>query len=348
MKKSLIEFVNPVSGSTILIYDVHACSSGALSILNDLYSQIRVYPDKSVKWVFTVSSPEYDETDNIIIMRYPWVKKSWLHRYYFNKITTRAILKAIKPNKVFSLQNEGINFYSGEQIVYLHLAFILTDYKFHIRQDGKVLWFYQNVIRRLIFKSLHLVGLVIVQTQWMKSALISKAGINPDRIMVLSPDVSSNTIYKFVDSTENRRVFFYPATAFAYKNHETLLKAFNYAIQKGLADYSLSLTIEREENGYTRKLAQYVDVHNLKVKFVGSVSRDEVFRLYSHSVLVFPSYVESFGLPLLEAKLAGCYILASDTPFCREILSDYDKVDFFNATDFAELGEKILKLQNEV
>jgi len=64
--------------------------------------------------------------------------------------------------------------------------------------------------------------------------------------------------------------------------------------------------------------------------------------MYAKSILVFPSYVESFGLPLLEAKLTGTYIIASDTPFCREILNGYDNVEFFEEMDYKKLGEQIL------
>ena len=64
--------------------------------------------------------------------------------------------------------------------------------------------------------------------------------------------------------------------------------------------------------------------------------------MYAKSILVFPSYVESFGLPLLEAKLTETYIIASDTPFCREILNEYDKVEFFEEMDYQTLGDLIL------
>ena len=79
--------------------------------------------------------------------------------------------------------------------------------------------------------------------------------------------------------------------------------------------------------------------------FHGATRRDEVFKYFSKSVLLFPSYVESFGLPLLEAKMTGCYIIASDTPFSREILHDYDKASFFEELDYEQMGKEILKLQ---
>lgn len=150
-KSSLLDIIEPKSNSTILIYDVHASESGALAILDDLYVQIREFPDKSIQWIFVVSTPEYSETENIKVYRYPWVKKNWGYRMYFDNVTTRKILRTYKPDKVFSLQNKGIDFYKGVQYVYLHLPFVLTDHRFDIKNDGKKLWLYQNVISKSIF-----------------------------------------------------------------------------------------------------------------------------------------------------------------------------------------------------
>lgn len=344
MRENLIDIVAPKSGSTVLIYDVHASESGALAILNDLYNQIRAYEDKSVKWIMIVSVPEYQQTENIVVERYPWVKKSWGHRYYFDTVTTRGILKKYKPDQVFSLQNKGISFFHSSQIVYLHLPFILTDHRFDIKVDGKKLWLYQNVISKSIFRSLRKVDTTIVQTHWMKDALVTKAGVSADRIVIQQPDISSNGIGQYEDTPENRRRFFYPATAFTYKNHMILLKALKYAQDKGLEDYELILTIKPNENSYTQQLWEYAQKHGLNVAFDGPVPREKVFEMYTKSVLLFPSYVESFGLPLLEARLTGSPIVASDCPFSREILKGYEGVRFFEEMDYASLGEHVLKI----
>lgn len=345
--ESLIALVDPKPNSTVMIYDVHASESGALAILNDLYSQIKVYEDKSVKWIFIVSTPEYEETENIKVRRFPWVKKNWGFRYFFDTVTTRTLLKEYKPDQVFSLQNKGISYYRKRQLVYLHLPFILTDHKFNIKIDGKKLWLYQNVVSKSIFRSLRKVNLTIVQTEWMKDALIKKAGVQAEKIVIQKPDITCNKIGKYVDSKESRRRFFYPATAFTYKNHLTFLKALNYAQNCGLNNYEVIFTIKPDESEYTRTLYQYAKNNHLNVKFEGKILREKVFEMYTRSVLVFPSYIESFGLPLLEARLAETYIIASDCPFSREILKDYSKVNFFKEMDYRQLGNLILKIEDK-
>lgn len=341
---NLIDLIAPAPNSVVMILDVHASESGALAILDDLYKQIRAYKDKSVHWIMVVSVPEYQGTKNIVVERYPWVKKSWIHRGFFDAVITRKIVKRYQPDQVFSLQNKGLSFFRGRQLVYLHLPFVLTDHRFRIRLDGKKLWLYQNVIRRSIFHSLRSIDATIVQTHWMKNALISKAGIPAEKIILQQPDVSCNGIGVYEDIPENRKRLFYPATAFTYKNHMTLLKALKYAQKNGFHDYELILTIEPDENEYSRRLHAYAQANGLSVIFGGRIPREKVFEMYTKSVLVFPSYVESFGLPLLEARLTGSPVIASDTPFCREILGGYKKAVYFPEMDEQTLGEYILKI----
>lgn len=342
--ESLLNIIQPKPNTTVLIYDVHASESGALSILNDLYNQVVNYPDKSIQWIFAVSTPNYEEMENVKVLRFPWVKKSWFHRLFFDNITTRKIIKKYLPNKVFSLQNKGINFYKGSQYVYLHLPFILTNYRFHIKNDGKKLWLYQNILRKNIFSSLKKADFTIVQTKWMKDALIKQAHIESEKIIINYPNIEMHDIGQFHVIPQQKTKFFYPATAFSYKNHMTLLKAISYAVKHGLKDYEVFFTIREDENAYTKQLSHYAQEKHLNIVFHGPISREEVFLRYQDSILLFPSFVESFGLPLLEAKLSGTPIVAADMPFSREILHDYDKVLFFNSTDEIEMGEKILEI----
>ena len=52
--------------------------------------------------------------------------------------------------------------------------------------------------------------------------------------------------------------------------------------------------------------------------------------LYSTSdVIVFPSKLETWGLPLTEAKAYNKRILAADLPYAREAIGDYDLVSLF-------------------
>ena len=73
------------------------------------------------------------------------------------------------------------------------------------------------------------------------------------------------------------------------------------------------------------------------ILYTGRIPIDKVYQYYSSSCLVFPSYIETFGYPLVEARSAGAIILASDCEFSHELLDGYDNAYFFNPFDEAEL-----------
>ncbi len=71
-----------------------------------------------------------------------------------------------------------------------------------------------------------------------------------------------------------------------------------------------------------RMLAERLGVSD-RVEFVGRVDDAELRRLLAGArALVFPSLIEGFGFPLVEAMAQGCPVVTSDIPVVREIVGD--------------------------
>lgn len=68
----------------IMLFDVPAEYGGALSILKQYYE--KATNDKDNQWYFVISTPDLAETENVKIIKHAWVKKSWLHRLYFDNL----------------------------------------------------------------------------------------------------------------------------------------------------------------------------------------------------------------------------------------------------------------------
>ncbi|MBQ4145657.1 MAG: glycosyltransferase, partial [Clostridia bacterium] len=72
----------------------------------------------------------------------------------------------------------------------------------------------------------------------------------------------------------------------------------------------------------------------------------QVLAEYNNSTLLFPSYIETYGYPMAEARQMGTLIIASDCPFSREVLEGYKNAYFFDPFDaeaLADYMEKIIK-----
>jgi glycosyltransferase involved in cell wall biosynthesis len=333
----------------IMVFDVPAESGGALSVLNDFYHEVIGNTDKNINWIFVLSTPRLEEKANIKILRYPWIKKSWGHRYYFDQVIAPKLVRQYKADKIFSLQNVTIPRANCGQILYLHQPLPFVDYKYSIKEN-RLFWVYQNIIGRNIINSVKKAQHVIVQTEWMKRACIEKTQVESNKIKVIPPVINLKIEKYFEPNEKTLSTFFYPASGLEYKNHQVIVDACLELKSSMDKDYQIIFTLNGNENQHVENLYRIVEEEQLPIRFEGSKTRDEVFDLYTKSILLFPSYIETFGLPMLEAKLYNGVIFASDTPFSHEILDQYENsyfFDAFSANTLARLMENIINNKME-
>ena len=55
--------------------------------------------------------------------------------------------------------------------------------------------------------------------------------------------------------------------------------------------------------------------------------------------MVFPSKLETWGLPISEAKRYNKPLLLANLPYAHETVGNYDKVSFFPANDASALAD---------
>ena len=76
------------------------------------------------------------------------------------------------------------------------------------------------------------------------------------------------------------------------------------------------------------------------------MEKEEIAHMYaSASCLLFPSKLESWGLPLSEAKEYSLPIIASDLEYAHETIGEYERVRYFAPDDvdalFSAMSEEI-------
>ena len=143
-----------------------------------------------------------------------------------------------------------------------------------------------------------------------------------------------------------RKIFFFPSYPRFFKNFEVIGDAARILMSRGRKDFEVRITLDGTENRYARSLARkYADVSVLR--FIGLQPRQRIYDLYHETdCLIFPSRLETWGLPLSEFKQFGKPILAADLPYARETIGRYDLARFFDPGNAAELALRMEELMD--
>jgi len=323
--------------SKIAVIDVPADSGGALTILNEYYRQANA--DKNHEWLFILSTPKLKATKNIEVLNYPWIKKSWLHRLYFDIFIAHKVINRYGADTILSLQNTRVSFAKQPTEIYLHQTLPFAKKRYSLIENPKF-WVYQNIISKVIFRSLKHASKITVQTKWVAEALVATVGIPKNKITITQPKLSENFSAKYQPPTKGSvRRFIYPAAPYDYKNHQIIIEALKIMRRNGISDCVVEFTFTKDQNPLAANLYAQARRYHLPVEFIGSVEYSKLCDRYSHAILLFPSKLESFGMPLLEARTSQTPIIAADEVYSREVLEDYNNAQFFAADNKLKLAE---------
>lgn len=320
----------------IMVFAVPAQRGGALTILNQYYK--KAIEDKMNEWYFIVSTPNLQEKENIKVLRFPEIKKSWFHRLYFDKFVSHKLVEKYNIDEILSLQNLIISNVNIKQTLYFHQSLPFAEKKYRLTENFK-LWIYQNILSKSMFNSIKKADKVIVQTKWMKEVCIKNLKVDEKKFKICTPDfnIKIKRMYETQKHNNKQLLFFYPANGMSYKNHILIVEAVENLKEQKIDNFKIIFTLKGNENKDIKRLYSSVTKNKLPIEFIGNLSLERVYEYYSKSILIFPSYIETFGLPLLEAKLHGTPILASNCEFSHEVLEGYENVRYFNPFNSEEL-----------
>ena len=307
----------------IIVNDIAASTGGALTVLKEFYRAVREHGGDH-QWIFLLGDALLEETDNIRVIVCRDVKASGLKKLWFDLFSGRRFIKKLKPDAVLSLQNIITFGVKVPQAVYIHQSIPFQKVKkfSFFRGSERKLAVIQKLIGRLIKRSARKSDCVIVQTRWIREAIADQCKLPNEKFFVATPNIKG--VAPGLDHFDTAK-FFYPTAGGIYKNNQAVYRASEILNSRGLV-HEITLTLpEQGSRG--------------SVRCVGRIPYEDVIGHYRESTLVFPSYIETFGYPLAEARQVGTMILASDTPFSREVLDGYENAYFFDPFNVEALAD---------
>ena len=294
----------------------------------------------------------------------PWSVRSWIHRLWCEYVTMHGISKRLGDIDLWlSLHDTTPRVKAKKQAVYCHNSYPFFRWKWHhVWQNYRIVSF--ALFTKLFYRiNLHRNAYVIVQSQWFRQAFCSMLGFDPQRTIVFpprhNPNLNANpnlnlnektnkndegeeekvsTLYASTDQAQAKvRVkvksftFLFPAYPDVHKNMECLCEAAE-ALEKevGSGRFEVLLTTDKDYNRYSRWLHRRWG-HVQSIRFCGFMPKEQLNDLYVQTdCLVFPSQVETWGLPISEFAATGRPMLLADRPYAHETAAGSQHTAFFD------------------
>jgi hypothetical protein len=330
----------------IVISGVNLFEGGTLSILRECLLYANDCLSKDFEIIAIVHNKNYlplETLNRINFIEFSNSRKSYLFRLYYEYFYFNKLSKKWDPYLWFSLHDTTPNVKAFIRAVYCHNPSPFKKIKFSDLFFQPALFFFSLFYKYLYRINIKKNDFVVVQQNWLKDKFVELFHVKSDNVLVCYPEVKKNNIIKLesVKTKNDVFTFFYPALARPFKNFEIIGEAIHILNNKGKFNYKVVITIDGSENNYAKYILNKFS--NLKqLHFVGILSFNKVQEYYSITdALLFPSTLETWGLPITEFKTFNKTILLSNLPYAIETLGDYEKAVFFNPYDATDLAMKM-------
>lgn len=304
----------------IAVIDIAAVSGGAKSILIEFYQYLLDTKDKN-EWFFFIGEPILEEAENIHVIVKSVVKKNWINRLKYDFFDAAEDMDTVQPDVILNFQNTCIRYRKSRQYLYVHqsIPFQTTKRYSFLKRKERIYAVYQYIIGSLIKRSIRNADGIFVQTEWMREA--TKKYCCGSKAIVIYPEINIEKSDHEGQIAISYKDFFYPAAYMPYKNHDIIIKAVENLVTEGVTGFNVDFTIEPGESTITKPN---------QINCVGTQPRSTILSWYRKKIMLFPSYIETFGMPLAEARMLNGIVFAAKTPFACEILDEYPNAYFFD------------------
>lgn len=333
---------------TIVVSAVNLRKGGTLTILRDCLQYLsQLIKGGDYRVVALVHKRELCDYEGVEYVEMPDVISGWGKRLWCEYVTMKKLSKELAPVYLWlSLHDTSPRVVAERQAVYCQTSF--PFYRWNIRDfkmDYKIPLFamFTKYAYRINIRSNRY---LIVQQDWLREGFSKMFKMDRSKFVVAPPQRKVAEVKPELISGD-KYTFFYASTPDCHKNFETLCEAAKLLeAEIGQDKFKVVLTVKGDENKYSRWLyGKWGDVKS--IDFAGFMTKEELFGYYKASdCLVFPSKVETWGLPITEYMEASedKPMLLSDLPYAHETASSASRVCFFNPTNPKELKTRMREM----
>lgn len=267
--------------------------------------------------------------------------KTLFYKYFNSYWRLRKVDKLLKCNNIeifhglshvlpFGIEKTGI-----PSVLTIHDLIFLRFPEYYKKIDRKM---YQSIY----LSSCKRATKIIAISNQTKADLIDFFGIEPCKIEVIYQSCNNHFYEKVIDEVKfsvqskfnlPRNFILSVGTIERRKNQLSILKA----VVKEQLDTTVVILGRPTE--YINELYQFINKSGIQkqVIFLHNTTIEELQAIYQIAqVMVYPSFFEGFGLPVLEAQASGCPVITSNISSLPE--AGGEGAIYIDPTDILEIG----------
>ena len=303
----------PASPLRVLVNAIHAKSGGGVSYLRALLPRLADDPRLCLTLLIHRSQlPLFQPLDGRITLELVDLLPGQLRELAWEQLKLPVLARRLGAAVIFSPANFG-PLAVGRQVVVLHNDVSVA--KFERRLAKKVYW---AALKGLTLLSLLRARRAVAVSAYAADALSFGCARLRRKVRIAHHGVAA--AFSPAEVMERENFLLAVSDVYVQKNLHTLMGALAL-----LPDVELRVAgkiIDHWYHGEVMALAERLGVAQ-RVRFLGRVDADELVNLYRRcAAFVFPSTVETFGMPLLEAMACGAPIACSNAAAMPEVAGD--------------------------
>jgi glycosyltransferase involved in cell wall biosynthesis len=328
--------------NNIFINAVNAKIGGGKNILDNFILQLSQIDLRDNYYILTPNYENYKQYTkrNLTVIDIAGFYKKNILFFFLYFIKFHSLLRKYKIDLIFNFSDLLIPT-KKNQIYFFDWPYAVYSAKYIWNKMSLKDYLIRKSKIFLIKKYIHLPKLIIVQTKNIENRLkkqfeLENITIIPTPVAI---DIFNNKNKKKFNLPGDRKKYLYPANYMSHKNFDIIIPLAE-KIKKLNLPFTIVLTINET---VAKKFIREIYYKDLEcIINIGKIDGVFMPSLYQQcDAIIFPSLLETYGLPYIEAMAHGKPILTSDLDFAHDVCGDI--AYYFNPFD----ADSILKeMQN--
>lgn len=201
-----------------------------------------------------------------------------------------------------------------------------------------------NVYKFQLKRAIRSAKYLIVVSEAARQDLIKQTGIDPKKVVAIPNGLPLEELATYPKENERFTIRYIGGLGAPHKNVKLLLQAARLLENKGL-DFTIELGGYAPEKFFLKDLIQELKLKS--VEFVGFVpDKEKAQFLGSADLFAYPSLIEGFGFPPMEAMGCRTAVVTTNIPVFQELLGDAVMMTEPTPQAFATGMERMIREEN--